>query len=249
LHALLLIVCAVVAVAPAPQNFPDADEIVRRADANMRGSTNYSDMTMTVIRPDWSRTVSMKGWDKGRTYSLTLITAPAKQQGQAFLKRGVEMWNWVPAIDRVIKIPPSMMSQSWMGSDFTNDDLIKESSTVKDYSHAVTGRDTIDGRACWRVALAPLANAAVVWGKVVAWITVQGDIEVKAEYYDEDGALVNTERFSDIRALGGRTIPARMEMTPAAKPGCKTVLAITSIWFDKPIADDFFSLQNLKRAR
>ncbi|HUI92808.1 MAG TPA: outer membrane lipoprotein-sorting protein [Chitinivibrionales bacterium] len=227
----------------------DADEIVRRADAKMRGETNYSEMTMTVVRPDWSRTVSLKGWEKARTYSLTVITAPSKEKGQAFLKRGVEMWNWVPSIDRVIKLPPSMMSQSWMGSDFTNDDLIKESSIVKDYSHTLSGRDTIDGRDCWKVTLTPLPNAAVVWGKVVAWITVQEDIEVKEQYFDEDGALVNTERFSDIQMMGGREIPARMEMTPAAKPGCKTVLVVNTIWFDKPIADDFFSLQNLKRVR
>lgn len=233
----------------AAQNAANATEIVRRADSKMRGTTNYSEMTMTVTRPGWTRTVDLKGWEKGREYSLTVITAPAKEKGQAFLKRGSEMWNWVPSIDRVIKIPPSMMSQSWMGSDFTNDDLIKESSIVKDYSHSIDGQDTIESRVCYRIKLTPLPNAAVVWGEVIAWITKEDDIEVKAEYFDEDGALVNSEHFSNIRAMGGREIPTRMEMTPAAKPGCKTVLSITSAWFDKPIPDDFFSLQNLKRTR
>jgi outer membrane lipoprotein-sorting protein len=228
---------------------PSADDIVRKADAKMRGTTNYSEMTMTVMRPDWSRTVSLKGWEKGRTYSLTLITAPAKEKGQAFLKRGTEMWNWVPSIDRVIKLPSSMMSQSWMGSDFTNDDLIKESSIVKDYKHTLAGEDTVDSRPCWRITLTPLPDAAVVWGKIESWIAKAGDFQVKTEFYDEDDELINTEHFSDVKVMGGREIPTKMEMIPAGKPGHKTVLVISAAAFDKPLPDDFFSLQNLKRAR
>ena len=131
------------------------------------------------------------------------------------------MWNWVPSIDRVIKIPPSMMSQSWMGSDFTNDDLIKESSLVNDYAHAIIGIDTIDSRACWRILLSPLPGAPVVWGKIIAWITVKNDIETKAEYFDDDSALVNTERLTEIPSWAAGKFPRGWKWLPRPSPAIK----------------------------
>ncbi len=247
---LILALAAVPAVAAPPAAAPpDADAIVKRADEHLRGKTGYAELTMTLVRPDWSRELTMKSWSKGHRLSLVLITDPARDRGTAFLKRDSEVWNWVPRIERVVKIPPSMMSQSWMGSDFTNDDLVHEASFVVDYDHAVAGVDTVGGRACWKIRMTPKPDAAVVWGHVELWVSRQDDLEMQVKYYDEDGALVNTMAMSDVRTLGGRVIPTVMAMEPADKPGHKTVLTYRDAWFDQPLEDGFFSEQNMKRVR
>ncbi len=202
---------------------------------------------MHIIRPKWERTLSFKAWAKGTKYSLIYITAPAKEKGQVFLKRDKEMWNWLPSIGRTIKIPPSMMMQSWMGSDMTNDDLVKESSIVEDYDHKLVGTEELNGYECYKIELIPKENAAVVWGKIYSWITQKEFFTLKNEYYDEDGYLVNTETLSKIKNVGDRTIPTYFEMVPAGKPGNKTTMEFTHIRFNIPIDDTFFSIQNMKR--
>ena len=227
----------------------NATEIIKKADDKMRGTTSQGKMTMTVIRPGWSRTVSMKTWSKGSDFSLIFITAPAKEKGQAFLKRKTEMWNWVPTIQRMIKIPPSMMMQSWMGSDFTNDDLLKESSIVVDYTHKIIGSETIAGLDCYKIELTPKEDAPVVWGKIISWVSKKSFNTMKTEYYDEDGYLVNIETASNIKKMDDRVIPTRFEIVPVEKKGHKTVLEFTSFQFNKPINDNFFSQQNMKKIR
>jgi outer membrane lipoprotein-sorting protein len=226
----------------------DALEIIRKTDAKSRGDYAEQEMRMTIVRPDWTRSLTMKSWSKGTEYSLILITAPAKEKGQVFLKRQKEMWNWVPSIERMIKIPPSMMMQSWMGSDFTNDDLVRESSVVVDYTHALLGNEIIDGTDCWKIRLDPKPDAPVVWGKVIVWIDKKYN-ERKAEYYDEDGNLVSTMNLSEIRMMHDREIPTRMEMIPAAEKNKKTVVEILSATYDKTIPESFFSIQNMKMVR
>jgi outer membrane lipoprotein-sorting protein len=235
--------------APAAAPAPDPTEIVRRAEEHVRGKTSYTELTMTLVRPGWTRELAMKSWSRGSDQSLILVTAPARDRGTTFLKRGNEVWNWVPSVERVIKIPPSMMSQSWMGSDFTNDDLVKESSLVNDYTHALAGDTTLAGRACWKIRLIPKPEAAVVWGQVLMWITREDDLELRREYYDEDGALVDEMEMSAIRMIGGRLLPTVMEMLPRDKPGTKTVLTYHAATFDQPISDSFFSEQNMKHVR
>ncbi len=227
----------------------DATEIIKAADRHMRGNTMYSEMTMRVVRPDWSRETTMKAWSKGTQYSLILITAPARDKGTSFLKRNSEIWNWLPSVEKVIKIPPSMMTQSWMGSDFTNDDLIKESSLVKDYTHEMAGDSVIDGHECYKLKLTPNPEAAVVWGKLYIWVMKNEPIELRVEYYDENGELINIEMLSDIMTLGGRRIPSTMTMTPMDKKGYATILTIKDAEYDKPIDDSFFSEQQMKRLR
>jgi hypothetical protein len=153
-----------------------------------------------------------------------LITAPAKDKGQVFLKIKTEMWNWVPSIDKTIKIPPSMMLQSWMGSDFTNDDLVKQSSIVVDYTHKMLGREKVRDMDCYMIELTPLPDAPVVWGKVIMWVTVSGYDVWMAEYYDEDNRLVNVSNNYEIKQMGDRDIPTRLEMVPVNKKGQKTVM-------------------------
>ena len=138
-------------------NSQDATEIIKRADEKMQGETSsQSTMTMTIVRPTWQREITFKSWTMGRDYSLALVTAPAREKGQSFLKRKTEMWNWNPTINRLIKLPPSMMSQGWMGSDFSNDDLLKESSIVVDYTHTIIGQEEVNGVNCHMIELIPL---------------------------------------------------------------------------------------------
>lgn len=227
----------------------DAKEIVQTMDKKWRGEYSTQEMTMTIIRPTWERSISMKSWSHGNDYSMIYITAPAKERGQVFLKREKEMWNWVPSIDRMIKLPPSMMMQSWMGSDFTNDDLIRESSIVEDYEHKIIGEEELQGRMCHVIELTPKPEAPVVWGKVIIWITKDDYLQLKIEFYDEDGYLVNTQLLSDIKSIGGRVIPTRMEMIPADEEGKKTVVVIESADYDTKVPQSFFSQQNMKRLR
>ncbi|HLF34504.1 MAG TPA: outer membrane lipoprotein-sorting protein [Cyclobacteriaceae bacterium] len=226
----------------------DALEIIKKTDAKSRGDYSEQEMRMTIVRPDWTRSITMKSWTKGASYSLILITAPAKEKGQVFLKREKEMWNWVPSIERMIKIPPSMMMQSWMGSDFTNDDLVRESSVVIDYVHTLLGSENIDGADCWKLELIPKPDAPVVWGKVIVWIDKNYN-QRKAEYYDEDGYPVSTMHLTEIRKMGDREIPTRMEMIPEGVEGKKTVIEILAAVYNKPIAESYFSIQNMKMIR
>jgi len=226
-----------------------AKQIIVQADNLQRGETNQGEMSMTIIRPKWERTITMKIWGKGHDFSMTYITSPAKDKGQVFLKRKNEMWNWVPTISRMIKLPPSMMSQGWMGSDYSNDDILKESSIVVDYSHKIMGTETIAGVECYKIELSPKEDAAVVWGKVNKWISKSEFWQLKTEYYDEDNELMRTEKASKIKQFGDRRLPSLLEIIPADKPGHKTVVTIISSRFNIKLNEGFFSQQNMKRIR
>lgn len=227
-----------------------ATEIVTKANERIKGeSSGFSAMRMDIIRPTWNRSISFKSWSKSTELSLSLVTAPKKEEGQSFLKRGKEMWSWNPTINRMIKLPPSMMSQGWMGSDFTNDDLLNEASIVTDYQHKLTGNEKVGEKDCYIVELTPKENAAVVWGKVVMWISKGDYLQMKTEFYDEDSKLVKTQTAFDIKKMGGRIIPTRVELVPADKPGNKTVITLESVEFNRPIPDQFFSQQNMKSVR
>lgn len=227
----------------------EAREIVRRSDSTMRGSSSYAEMTMRIVRPDWSREMSLKAWSLGDDYSLILVTAPARDKGTVTLKRGTEVWSYVPGIERVIKIPPSMMLQSWLGSDFTNDDLVKESSIVQDYEHTLTGDSVVDGNACYRIRMIPHEDAAVVWGKVVLFITQEHYLQVRTELFDEDSVLTKILSGEQIRQMGGRMVPSRLTMQPVEKPDQRTVLEYSDLDFNVDLEESFFSLQNMKRVR
>ena len=142
-----------------------------------------------------------------------------------------------------------MMSQSWMGTDFSNDDLVKEASIVSDYDHSIVGEAIIEGRNCYIIEMIPKPSAAVIWGKVKAWIDKKDYLMLKIAYFDEDNELINTMLGSDIKTMGGKLLPTRMEMTPADKKGNKTVLIYNSLEFDKPISDSFFTTQNMSKVK
>ncbi|EGQ8283280.1 outer membrane lipoprotein-sorting protein [Vibrio parahaemolyticus] len=226
-----------------------AFDIVQKSDQAMRGKSSYSEATMEIVRPDWTRSMTMKSWTKGSELSLVLVTAPAKDKGSASLKRHREMWNWVPSIERVIKIAPSMLSQSWMGSDFTNDDLINQSSIVVDYQHALLGNDSFEGDKVWAIEATAKPDAPVVWNKVTLWISQSTYLQRKVEFYDEFDERVNVLTTYDVKELGGRKIATRMEMKPVDKPGNKTIFTTHQAQFDFDINDDFFSQQQMKSLR
>ncbi len=243
------IITFILLIVASAVNAQDIKEIIRQADEKFRGTSSEGEMTMIIERPTWSREVSMKSWSLGNDYSLIYITAPAKEKGQVFLKREKGMWNWIPNIERMIKIPPSMMMQSWMGSDFTNDDLVRESSLVKDYTHKLVGEEVIDGFDCYKAELIPFDDAPVVWGKVLMWISKKEYHWLKAEFYDEDGYLVNTEILTDVKKMDDRVLPTRMEMIPADDEGHKTILIFKNTKFNVKLKESFFSQQNMKRIR
>lgn len=226
-----------------------AAEIIKMADEKVRGKTNTSVMEMEIIRPTWKRSVTMKSWGRGMEYSMTYITAPAKDKGQVFMKRVTEMWNWMPSIGRMIKIPASMMSQGWMGSDYTNDDILKESSIVVDYTHKISAEENIDGHDTYKIEMIPKEEAAVIWAKVYKWITKDEFIQIKSEYYDEDDDLVKSDHSYDFKIMDGRLIPTRIEILPADEEGKKTVIYIKETKFDIDLPESFFSQQQMKRIR
>ncbi len=235
-------------VTPPPSALAqDATEIIRKADELMRGKSSYFAITMTIEKPSWKRTMVMKGWSLEPDFSLVYVTEPARDKGTVTLKRGNEVWNWLPSVQKVIKIPPSMMLQSWMGSDFTNDDLVRASSIVKDYTHTLLGREQCEGQECYKVELVPKPEAGVVWAKVLVWISTGGYLEYKTEYYDEDGTLVKSFLGSNVKTFGDRKLPAHWEMIPYNEPGNKTILDYDELRFNEKIGADFFSLQNMKR--
>lgn len=228
----------------------NATDIVRKADEKFNGEhSSYSVMSMTIVRPLWQRTIELKSWSLGRDFALALITSPAKEAGQTFLKRNSEMWSWNPAINRLIKLPPSMMSQGWMGSDYTNDDILRESSVVNDYTHEIAGEEVIAGRLCYKIMMKAKENASIVWGKQVRWIDKKDFLVMKVELYDEDGYLVRTETGSDIKTMDGRTVTSKISLVPQDEPENRTILEIKEIKFNVPLEEVFFSQQNMKRVR
>ena len=247
--SLVLLIPVVNVFTVSGQNL-SATEIIKKADEKFNGEkSSLMVMSMTIIRPTWQRTVEFKNWTLDKEYALTLITAPAKDVGQTFLKRGTDMWSWNPSINRLIKLPPSMMSQGWMGSDYTNDDILKESSVVTDYTHEIAGEENIGGRDCYRIKMVAKDDAAVIWGYQTRWVDKKEFLVMKAELFDEEGVLIRTETGSDIKTMDGRVIQTKIELVPADEPGNKTVIAIKEIKFNIPLKETFFSQQNMKSIR
>lgn len=228
----------------------NATEIVKKANEKVQGEeSSFSTMTMKIVRPSWDREITFKSWTLGTKYSMVYITAPAKEKGQVFLKRDREMWNWNPSISRMIKLPPSMLSQGWMGSDFTNDDLLNQSSIVVDYTHAISGSAIINKTDCYKIDLIPHEDAPVVWGKIEMCISKDEYLIMKALYYDEDEYLVKTEKVIETGKKDGRVVATQMELIPADEEGHKTVITIDDLQFDIEADQGFFSQQNMKRVR
>lgn len=223
-----------------------AKTYLERAEEVMRGAEMRAEMTMTIVRPTWEREMSLTSWALGADRAMMVITDPARDAGTVFLKRDREVWNWVPQLERVIKMPPSMMSQSWMGTDFSNDDLVRESSVLRDYTHEIVGEEVLMGRPCVVIELTPLPDAPVVWGKVRTWVDRTDFLQLKVESYDEFGDLVQTLETLEISEMGGRMLPTAVQVIPADEPGHRTMMRYNALDFSPGLDDEFFTVSQMQ---
>lgn len=229
---------------------PSAKELVTKSFNLFLGKSSFSVMNMTIVRPTWKRSVSLQSWSLGDDYYIIFITAPARDKGDVFMKSKKDLWNYIPAINRIIKIPPSMMMQSWMGSDFTNNDLMKQNSIINDYTHTIVGHENFEGFDSYVIELKPLADAAVIWGSIKMWIAKKNLNTLKKEFYDSHGKLVKTLIASQLKVIGGRMRATHIEMISNVKKGHKTILNILHQEFNvKEINRTFFSIQHIKSIR
>jgi outer membrane lipoprotein-sorting protein len=224
------------------------DEIVEKTEQLMRGDTNYMVMEMTVIQPDWERTTEMKSWQKGKTEGFIRVLSPKKDKGTGYLKLGYNLWMYVPEEDFTMKIPPSMMLESFMGSDFTYDDLVKESSISDDYDalFAGEGEYVIDGDDCYAIKLLPYEDAPVVWGKIKMWIRKSDYVPLRYEYYDDDGEYQLAMKMTDIEWIGDRNFPTKWTMINKQEKGHKTIIVVKEVEFNISIDDSMFTKRNLE---
>jgi outer membrane lipoprotein-sorting protein len=231
----------------APAQDPSGRDILDRVERLLWGNSVQGEYEMSITTPRWQRTLGLRVWMERPNRSFVRIMSPAKEVGIGSLRIGSEMWNYLPSVERVIKIPPSMMLQPWMGSDFTNDDLVKESSILDDYTHKIIGTTTVDGQEAYQVEATPKPQAAVVWGRVLYLVRKRDFMPLKQEFFDERGELVRVMSYSDVRSVGGRTMPTRWEMRPVARPGNATVVLLKDAVFDRPVDEAVFTQRNLQK--
>jgi len=226
----------------------NAQQLVRAAMDHWRGLTSYSDMTMTIHRPDWERSMRMKSWSKGEKMSLVRVTEPKKDAGNGTLVNGNSMWTFTPKINRIIKVPSSMMSQSWMGSDFSNKDISKSTDIIEQYDHELVGQEERDGHVFYTVQSIPHEDAAVVWGKEV--LVVRDDyVLVEQQFWDQDGVLVKSLETLDIQEMGGRPVARVMRMGKVDTPDEWTEITANDIEFDLELPENLFTLSSLRNPR
>lgn len=222
-------------------------EVVTSVEKLLWGQSVQGQYEMTISTPYWQRTLKMRVWMERPEKSFIRLLSPAKEKGIGSLRLKNEMWNYLPKVERTLKVPPSMMLQPWMGSDFSNDDLVKESSVIEDYKHNLVATEEFNKQSVYRIELIPKPEAAVVWGKLVYRVRVSDLMPIKLEYFDERGRLIKTLIFSDVRQIGDRLIPTKWQMFPTAKPENSTTVRIKKVTFNQPISEKIFTLRNLRK--
>jgi len=225
-----------------------ATEIVRDALNHWRGTSSQGEMTMTIHRPDWERSMSMQSWTEGEKRSLVRVTAPRKDRGNGTLMDDNKMWSFSPKVNRVIKVPSSMMNQSWMGSDFSNKDISRTDDIVEQYDHTLISTSELDGHTVYEIESIPHEDAAVVWGKEV--LSVRDDnVLVEQRFYDQDMELLRQLTTLEFAEMSGRTVASRQRMHKTDAEDEWTEIRIDSIEFDVEISDNVFTLANLRNPR
>ena len=226
----------------------DAAQLVRNAMDHWRGLTSYSDMTMTIHRPDWERSMTMKSWSKGDKRSLVRVVEPRKDAGNGTLLNDGSMWTFTPRINRIIKVPSSMMSQSWMGSDFSNKDISKSTDIIDQYDHELLKVEEVDGHVYYTISSVPHEDAAVVWGKEI--LIVRDDyVLMEQQFWDQDGILVKSMKATEIKEMGGRTVASTIRMGKEEEPDEWTQMTVKDIKFDVRHDDNLFTLSSLRNPR
>ena len=226
----------------------DASALVENSFKYMRGNASIATVIMTIHRPDWEREMTIKAWTRGKKYSLFYIQSPPKDHGNGTLKKSREMWMYNPKVNRVIKVPPSMMSQSWMGSDFSNNDLAKSDSFVNDYIHSIVGTETHDGQKVYVIKSMPKPDAPVIWG--MQMLKIREDlIWLSQEFFDEDFKSVKRMTTLEIQMMGGKLYPKVWRMRETDKEDRYTELTYKSLTFKSDLPDSLFTLTSLRKAR
>jgi outer membrane lipoprotein-sorting protein len=234
--------------APAAAPAEDAATLVQRAIDYWRDTSSYSVVDMTIRRPDWERSMTIRVWTRGQKESLVRVTAPPKDAGNATLLLDNEMWSFTPKINRVIRIPSSMMNQGWMGSDFSNNDLAKADELIEQYTHKLLRKETHEGRTVYVIESIPKETAPVVWGREV--VKIRDDwIMLEHAFYDQQDALVKRLVVSEIRPMGGKPVAARERMQRVDKPGEWTEVVTREVRFGISVAPGTFTLSNLRNPR
>jgi outer membrane lipoprotein-sorting protein len=240
---------AAVPACPTSSDTPDVQLLITRIDQLLSGRSSIGVMTMSIKTPSWSRSLRMKVWSQGKNYALVrVLEGGPRETGMMTLKREKQLWNWLPQAGRVMKLPSGMLGDSWLGSDFTNDDLVRGNSLTDDFTAAVTGVEKVDGHDAWHVVLIPKPSAAVVWGRVEMQVDRASCLPIVEHFFDEDGKMARQMIFSDFRQIGWRQFPGKMTVIPAEK-GRETSIVYSEIQFDVDIAADTFSLQRLRQGR
>ena len=226
----------------------DAKALVQSAFNHYRGDASRATVEMVIHRPSWQRSVTMDAWTKGTAKSLIRITAPAKDEGNGTLKKGQEMWTYNPKVNRVIKLPPALMSQSWMGSDFSNNDLSKTDSLVKDYDHTVTGTETHEGQTVYLIDSIPKPGDPIIWGMQKLKI-LQDLIFLSQTFFDEDLKPVKIMTASQIQMLGGKIFPRVWKMRKVDQADQYTELVYRELAFPESLPPNILTVSNLKNPR
>ena len=233
---------------PASAQEMDAKQLIRAAMDHWRGKTSYVNTTMIIHRPSWERSMSMVGWTSGDKVSLMRVTAPAKDAGNGTLTKDNNMWSYTPRINRIIKVPSSMMGQSWMGSDFSNKDVSKSTDILNEYEHRLLQTYAQDGHSVYVIEAVPHEDAPIVWGKQI--IHVRADyIMLEEQFWDQDGILVKTMKALEVQEMSGRSVATVMRMGKVDTPDEWTELRISSIEFDVDLPPHLFTLSNLRNPR
>ena len=227
---------------------PDAGALVEKAFNHLRGKTSRSEFTMIIHRPDFERSMTLSAWTRGKSDAIFFVEKPPKDAGNGTLKKGKDMWSYNPKINRAIKLPPSMMSQSWMGSDFSNDDLSKTESILDEYSHRVISRGKAGGIQTYDIELIPFEDAPVVWGKQEITLREDG-VLLRQAFFDEDMVLIKEMTAHEIKMMGGRLYPSVWIMKRVDEKNRYTRLVYTKLAFDVPLKPRLFTLSNLKNRR
>ena len=225
---------------------PKVEDIIKHIDQLYRSKTSEAEMEMHIVTPHYERTLKMQVWTKGMDKTFIRITAPKKEQGVATLRIKNEMWNYLPKVNKTMKISPSMMMGSWMGSDFTNDDLVRESSLIDDYTYQMVKPENASEDLLY-VELIPKEDSAIVWGKIITAVRVNDYIPIWQRFYDEKGKLMRVLNFKEVKKFSGKTVPSVMEMIPQNKDGHKTVVRWVNAKFDTKIDDKIFTRRNLQK--
>ena len=226
----------------------DATQIVRDAIDHWRGLTSYTEMTMVIHRPDWERSMTMRAWTKGQEQSQVRVIEPKKDRGNGTLTDENSMWTFSPKVNRVIKVPSSMMAQSWMGSDFSNKDIARADDIIDQYDHTILKSEEIDGIVVHEIESIPHEDAAVVWGREVLRIR-EDHVVLEHAFYDQDGALVKKLVSLDVGEMGGRTIAKRQRMVKTENAEEWTEISVIDVEYEVDLKDSLFTLSNLRNPR